>query len=184
MRHAWEGRDGRASVAHIAGAGISTLGRGQQPAWSRGPRRASRATSSRRCSSSGCQTRGTSTTPPPSAHLLCYSYFRHGNSARKFAVIDSYVRERLAILVSLWPAPHTDTVAATGPADTPTPGSASASTASAATSAARPLRMPRDERCPRAVCGRTVRVVRQGAAGEAAPTARRDTCTHRGNAVD
>ncbi len=28
------------------------------------------------------------------------AYFRHGNSARKFAQIDSYVHERLAILAS------------------------------------------------------------------------------------
>ena len=29
------------------------------------------------------------------------AYFRHGNSARKFAMIDSYVHERLAIFASI-----------------------------------------------------------------------------------
>ena len=84
-----------------------------------------------------------------------------------------------------WQATSTDSEAATGSADTPTTGSVnSASTASAATSDVGRLRMPRDERCPRAVCGRTARTVRQGAAGEAEPTARRKPRTHRGNAWD
>ena len=80
------------------------------------------------------------------------NYFRDGNSARKFAQIDSYVHERLAILACnkhqlsgrKWVSRFNGDMARAGLVFTPF-------TERAATG----LRMPRDEGCRRAVCGRT-----------------------------
>jgi hypothetical protein len=89
------------------------------------------------------------------------NYFRRGNSTRKFYAVDMYVAHRMARVASIkhglrginWKERLNyawlralGVYRLTGPL-------------------ANGVRMPDDERCRRAVCGRTARTVRYGAAG-------------------
>ena len=86
------------------------------------------------------------------------AYFRYGNSARKFATIDAYVNQRMAILASTkhglrgwnWTTRFTH-------------GWVTSLGVYRLTGTVKPqLRMPAGERCRRAVCGRTACTVRRG----------------------
>ncbi len=81
----------------------------------------------------------------------CGQYVRWGNSARAFHHIDNYAHERLAILSSR----NTASGAATGDATIGSGSSVSGSTASPERCGTGHLRMPRGERCRKAVYGRT-----------------------------
>jgi hypothetical protein len=81
---------------------------------------------------------------------------RYGNSAREFSTVDSYVHERLAILASVkhrlpgrnWARRFTYRWVS------------SLGAYRLLEQCGHGLRMPRGERCRRAVCGRTARTVR------------------------
>ena len=85
------------------------------------------------------------------------NYFRYGNSARKFTTVDSYVHQRLAG----WPASSTECLAGTGPGNRFNLKWLSGLGVYRLTGTVRRRgwRMPDDERCREAVCGRTARTV-------------------------
>ena len=90
-------------------------------------------------------------------------YVRYGHASRKFDVIDRYVRERLAIFASDkhgLPGRNSDRRFTTA-------WFHSLGVYRLSGTVRRERRMPGGERCRRAVCGRTARTVRQGAAGDA-----------------
>jgi RNA-directed DNA polymerase len=78
------------------------------------------------------------------------AYFRHGNSARKFAMIDSYVHERLAIFASIKHGLHGRNQHRFNWVWFTSLGSTSSADECEAA-----LRMRCGERCRKAVCGRT-----------------------------